>query len=174
MELDHQIEAILFYKAAPMEKLALAKLLDVTPEAIENAISSLKQRLTGGVVLVENEKTVELGTAPAADDLIESLRKDELNRDIGKAGAETLAIVLYRGPISRVEIDRIRGVNSGYILRNLEVRGLVEKVTEKNQNVFRPTTDLLKHLGIAKKSELNSYQSVMNALEAYETSLNEN
>ena len=91
-----------------------------------------------------------------------------MRRDIGKAGAETLAIVMYRAPISRVEVDRIRGVNSSYILRNLETRGLIERRSGARQTEFSPTTELLRHLGIEEKTALPDYATVMDALENYE------
>ena len=102
------------------------------------------------------------------DELIEELRKDEMRRDIGKAGAETLAIVLYNAPVSRSDIERIRGVNSSYILRNLEIRGLIEKAMAGRKSEFRPTTALLRHLGVGGKTELKDFADIMNALEKFE------
>ncbi len=169
MQLNQKLEAVLFYKASPLKKTALAKLFAVEETELENAIKTLQERLkNGGTALFLTETEVELATNPELDEMIEGLRKDELKRDIGKAGAETLAIVLYKGPITRAEIDRIRGVNSGYILRNLEVRGLVEKTQSGRQNEFRITTELLRHLGITDKSELKDFTTVMNTLENYE------
>jgi segregation and condensation protein B len=168
MTLDQKIEGVLFYKASPIKKQALCELLDVTIEELEAGITVLQERLKdAGTALVATESELELGTAPILDDLIESIRKDEIRRDIGKAGAETLAIVLYRGPVSRSEIDRIRGVNSSYILRNLMIRGLIERAEGKRAE-FSPTTELLRHLGINDKTKLRDYSSVMTALENYE------
>jgi chromosome segregation and condensation protein ScpB len=76
-----------------------------------------------------------LGTVPEASELIEKIIKDELTRELGKSSLETLTIILYKSPIAKPEIDYIRGVNSNYILRNLLVRGLVEKISNpKDQN----------------------------------------
>ena len=164
----------MFYKAAPVKKQALCKLLSVSAEKLESAATDLQQRLSGGgTQLFVTDTELALGTAPGCDSLIESIRKDELKRDIGKAGAETLAIVLYRGPVNRTEIDRIRGVNSAYILRNLQIRGLIEKKMVGRQTQFQPTTELLQHLGITDKTNLKDYAQVMNALEQYEQQLTE-
>lgn len=169
MSLDRQIEAVLFYKASPVKKTALAKLFSVTEGEIEAALTILRERLQGGATsLVSTEIEAELAVAPEFDQLIDGLRREELKRDIGKAGAETLAIVLYRGPVSRSEIDRIRGVNSSYILRNLETRGLIERGIDGRQSQFRATTELLRHLGIEEKTALPDYANVMNALEKFE------
>jgi len=93
--------------------------------ALKNLETSLSDR---GIVLVTKEDEVTLGTAKDTSELIEKLTKDELVRDLGKAGLETLSIIIYQGPISRAEIDYIRGVQSNFILRNLMIRGLVEKI----------------------------------------------
>ena len=169
MELEDKIEAVLFFKAAPMKKPVLCKMFAVTESDLESAITQLSSRMEkGGLRLFTTDNEVSLGTAPELDGLIEEIRRDEMKRDIGKAGAETLAIVLYRGPVARADIDRIRGVNSAYILRNLQTRGLVEKNNEGKNIVFRPTTELLRHLGITDKTKLTDYVTVMNALEQYE------
>lgn len=169
MELDLKLEAVLFYKAAPMKKRALCTLFKVKEDELDVAIKTLGERLEHGATrLVNTDTEVELVTAPALDELIESIRKDELRRDIGKAGAETLAIVLYRGPVTRADIDRIRGVNSSFILRNLMTRGLVERTAETKQNQYRVTTELLAHLGIEKQRDLAGFQETMDALDAYE------
>ncbi|MEX0930708.1 MAG: SMC-Scp complex subunit ScpB, partial [Candidatus Paceibacterota bacterium] len=102
------------------------------------------------------------------DPIIESLQKEEMKRDIGKAGAETLAIVLYRGPLTRAEIDRIRGVNSSFILRNLMARGLVERAAGAKSNQYSITPELFSHLGITKRNELSGFAETMDALDQYE------
>jgi len=169
MELSQQIEGLLFYKASPVKFSQLEKIFDVNNEALSATLTTLQERLSKGAVrLALTETDVQLVTAPELDELIESVRKDELKRDIGQAGAETLAIVLYKGPISRVEIDRIRGVNSAFILRNLMVRGLVEKNTEGKLHTFGVTQILLSHLGVTNKMDLPNYGTVLDQLERFE------
>lgn len=169
MSLDKSIEAVLFYKAGPMKRSALVKLLGTDENSLNEALSGLAERLRhGATALVSTEDEVSLAVASEHDVLIESIRKDELRRDIGKAGAETLAIVLYRSPVTRADIDRVRGVNSSYILRALETRGLVERRQGKRQGEYVPTTELMRHLGISEKTEMPEYANVMNALEAFE------
>jgi segregation and condensation protein B len=97
------------------------------------------------------------------------MRKNELKQDIGKAGAETLAIILYQEPITRSAIDRIRGVNSSFILRNLQIRGLIERVPNPagNGNAFACTPSLLAHLGLTSKSQLPDFARVADSLETF-------
>ena len=124
MPIDVLIEGFLFYKSAPQKKQVMIKLFDISEEDFRQALDILSERLKSGATrLIETDSEIQLVTCPEMAPIIESLRKNELKADIGKAGAETLAIILYRAPISRSEIDRIRGVNSSFILRNLLIRG---------------------------------------------------
>jgi len=161
MELDAQIEALLFWKAEPISAKRLVQILKKDPKEIESALLKLEQRLIGrGLCLVYKEDAVTLATAPEHAEMIEVLTKEELVKDLGKAGLETLSIVIYRGPVSRSEIDYIRGVNSNFILRNLLVRGLVERVTkpgDERSYLYKPTFELLAHLGVKKVEDLPDY-----------------
>lgn len=169
IQLELQLEGILFYKATPMKKAVLCKLFSVKEEELSTALKALQARLQSGATrLLETETEVQLVTAPELDTLIESIRKDEMKRDIGKAGAETLAIILYKGPVSRAEIDRIRGVNSSFILRNLLVRGLIERGAEGKSYTFSITPALLAHMGVSNKTELPDYSAVLDQLEVFE------
>lgn len=172
LDLSAMIEGILFYKSEPVKKSALASILGVSAEDIETALALLAERLrSGGTRLVLTDTMAELVTAQELSDLIQSLRKDELKSDIGKAGAETLSIVLYRGPLTRAEIDRIRGVNSTFIVRNLLVRGLIERrdhPTDSRSFVYAATPMLLNHLGITRREELPDFSAVMDALDVFE------
>lgn len=170
MDLAAKIEAILFWKAEPVTVAGLSWYLSQNETEIIQALETLETRLADrGLALIRNNDAVILGTAPAAADLVESLTKDELTRDIGKAGLETLAVVLYRGPVTRAEIDYIRGVNSSFIVRNLSVRGLIDKVTNPDNArsfLYRPTFELLAWLGVKAVDELPDYEQVVAELKA--------
>ena len=129
---------------------------------VREALQRLSENLSNrGICLVANDTEVSLATAVQMKDFLEQIAKDEMSKEIGKAGLETLAIILYNGPVTRKEIDYIRGVNSAFILRNLCVRGLVEKeVNEKDQRTFKYKSSLalLAHLGITKVSELPDFE----------------
>lgn len=161
MNLEQKIEAILFYKNEPQEIKKLSQMLAVsegeTREALENLMRSLGNR---GVRLIITEKETSLVTAPETKELIEKIAKDELSKEIGKAGLETLAIILYNQGVSRREIDYIRGVNSAFILRNLSIRGLIEREHDaKDQRTlkYKTSLSLLGHLGISKVEELPDF-----------------
>ncbi len=171
--ISSQIEAILFWKAEPVTVKKLASLIgnDINVDVVEQGLIELEKNLKGrGLTLVRTDDEVMLGTAKEFSSLIEALIKDDLARDLGKAGLETLSIVLYEGPISRVNIDYIRGVNSQFILRNLLIRGLVERVdspTDARSFLYKPTIMLLSHLGISKIDDLPEYESVKKEIERF-------
>ncbi|MDP7368830.1 MAG: SMC-Scp complex subunit ScpB [Candidatus Pacebacteria bacterium] len=171
MKLDTKIEALLFFKGEGVKIKELVKLLKADKEDVENALLELKEKLSDrGIGLIRKEDEVMLGTVSEMSDLIEEIRKEELTKDLGKAGAETLSIVLYKGPITRAEIDYIRGVNSTFILRNLLIRGLVEKVPNpKDQRSFlyKPTLELLSYLGISGIEELPEFDTVQSEIKTF-------
>lgn len=172
MSLESCIEGVLFYKSEPVLKAELAQLFGVPDADIATAVTSLRTQLASrGIALVETDTEVQLTTAPEMSELIANIRKEDLKRDIGKAGAETLAIILYRGPLTRAEVDFIRGVNSTFVLRNLLMRGLIERIPNPNDQrsyQYTSTPALLAHLGVTHKSELPNYVEIMNELDTYE------
>lgn len=172
MSPDLLIEGVLFFKAAPLKKAQVAKLCGIAPDLLPAAIVTLQERLAlGATRLIETTDELQLMTAPELGTFIETLRKDELKGDIGKAGIETLAIVLYKEPVSRAEIDRIRGVNSSFSLRALLVRGLISRQTVSGgSHTFCSTPALLATLGVAHKHDLPNFSVIMNGLETFEAS----
>lgn len=169
MPLDILLEGLLFYKAAPITKASIQKQFSVTDEELAVSLTAIRARLESGALrLLETESEIQLVTAPELAPFIESVRKAELKKDIGKAGAETLAIILYKGKVSRAEIDRIRGVNSSFILRALMVRGLITRSGgEGGSHLYAGTTELLAHLGASRKEELVDFARITDALEAF-------
>jgi segregation and condensation protein B len=177
MELQQKIEAILFFKGEPVSLKKLADTLKVSKEEINEAILNLKKNLENrGVVLIENDNEITLGTTPDLSKLIEDLQKEELNRDLSKASLETLSIVLYKNGVTRAEIDYIRGVNSSFTLRALSVRGLVEKTTDVKDSrrfIYKPSFELLSFMGVKSIEELPDYAEVSNSLNIVAKNLEE-
>lgn len=162
MTLEAKIEGILFYKAEPVAISELIKMLSVTKDEIIQGLLNLESSYAErGIVLVRANDTVTLGTSAELSQLLEVLKKEELNKDLSKATLETLSIVLYKNGVTRGEIDYIRGVNSSFILRNLSIRGLVERVvhpTDTRKFIYKPTIDTIRFLGITKVEELPDFE----------------
>lgn len=172
MSLESQIEAVLFWKGEPMSVKELTKFFDIKKEELESTLLVLETTLKSqnrGLTLVRNGDEVMLYTAPEASELIKRLTKEELSREVSKAGVEVLSLILYRGPIAKREIDYIRGVNSGYIIRNLMVRGLIERADAKDARsfIYQPTFDLLSQLGVSRKEDLPDFAQVQKDIEAF-------
>ena len=164
-----RIEALLFYTAEPVSYETLCDMLGISQDECASAIIELEeQRADTGIRLVRDRGSVELATAPEAHDLIEAYQERQHTKRLGKAGLETLTIILYNGPISRREIDYIRGVNSTHILRNLTIRGLIEKseATGPREVTYAPTCDLLRWIGVSHQSELPEYETTRQQLTA--------
>lgn len=175
LTLDAKIEALLFYKGEPVSFRELSSLFKVSSEDVSNAILILEDKLGDhGLSLVKNEKEVMIGTNPSLSHFFEELRKEELTKELSRASLETLSIILYKQKVTRADIDYIRGVNSSFILRNLRVRGLIDRVEEAKSSFYIPTLDLLSYLGVQNVSELPDFEAVAKALENKIENLNEN
>ena len=161
MDTAARIEAFLFWKQEPMAVSEVASRLAITEEEASAGIEELDRRLTGrGIALVRHAGEVSLATAPEAHADIEAMVADELSKELGKASMETLAIVLYSDGMTRGEIEYVRGVNSSHALRHLQMRGLIERYTEKGDDRktrYRVTADALRHLGVRSIEDVPGY-----------------
>ncbi|MEK7080936.1 MAG: SMC-Scp complex subunit ScpB [Patescibacteria group bacterium] len=169
MNLEQKIEAILFFKSEPISFKKLEGILKVSKDKITAAVSNLKTNLLNrGIVILEKNDEIMLGTAPELNKLIENLQKEELNKELSKASLEVLSIVLYKNGVSRAEIDYIRGVNSSFTLRALSIRGLVEKTIDIKDNrryIYKPSFELMSYMGIKSMEELPDYQEINNSIQ---------
>jgi segregation and condensation protein B len=164
MELESKIEGLLFYKGEDVQVKKLAELLNVKEEEIEEGLKKLEESLKGrGLVLVRKEDRVVLGITSELSSIIENIRKDEITKELSKASLDTLSIILYKNEVSRSEIDYIRGVNSSFILRNLLVRGLIERIVDPKDSrrlLYHPTFDTLSFMGVTSVEQLPNYNEV--------------
>ena len=171
IDLEAQIEAILFYRGEPTSFAEIAHILEISEDEVRETTHALATSLAArGIRVIGGEKEATLATAPGAAPLIEKLRKSEIDRDISKAASETLAIILYKGPLTRAEIDYIRGVNSTFILRNLLTRGLIEKQEHPEDQrtfLYAPSLELLAHMGITRIEELPEFDKVKRELQSF-------
>ena len=166
-EIISQIEAILFVASKPLTLAQLAKVLGRTNGEVEKGVQTLSERYKSGEsglqILTVND-TVRLATNPMHANLVGQFIKDEVAGELTKAQLETLTVVAYRGPITRPELDQIRGVNCAVIVRNLLVRGLL--VEDESTSLPLPTYSLsveaLRHLGISSPRDLPDYDSLRN------------
>lgn len=161
--LTAKIEAFLFIQGEPVTIKKICKTLNQKEPAVIEALGALETALGSddrGLALLRSGAEVQLTTKPAHKELAEQVMKDEFNEALTPAALETLAIIAYGSPVSRSIIDYIRGVNSTFILRNLLMRGLIERNPDPsrgNAYVYGPSFELLRHLGIPKNEALPEY-----------------
>lgn len=159
-----KLEALLFVYGELLSYKKAMSLLDIKKEELEEAVIQLKGKLSqreSGIELFEHDEALQLVTRPVFAGLLDQVVKAEMSESLTPASLETLAIITYASPVSRAEIDYIRGVNSSYIVRALLMRGLIERTLDsKRSNLFlyAPAADLLKYLGAASASELPDYE----------------
>ncbi len=160
-----QLESILFVASKPLSFRQLGKALGKNAGDVEEAIETLIMKYNrddSGIHLFREEDTVRMWTNPAHADAIDGFIKDEVAGELTKAQLETLTVIAYRSPITRPELEQIRGVNCAVILRNLMIRGLIEEHQddERLAVIYRLSHDALAHLGIAAASELPEYETL--------------
>src|SRR3990167_8145788 len=159
------LEALLFASAKPVSVASLKKALGVSDETLSEALDDVKTRFnrdTSGIHLVEADGDVQFVTNPACAEALAAFLKVEASGELTRPSLETLTIIAYRGPITKPEIEQIRGVNCSLILRNLMIRGLVEAEEDKRRlmTYYRVTTDFLRFLGFTRVTELPDYDTL--------------
>lgn len=177
--LSAKIEAVLFAYGEPISIERLAKILKITSAELETALKDLETELSRqerGIVLIKNGGKIQLATKPELTSLLEDIIKQEFTEDLTPTALETLSIIAYAGPISRADIEYIRGVNSSFTIRNLLLRGLVERTTDPkraNAYIYTASFDLIKRLGILKVEDLPDYEKYKQMVRnLHEASLN--
>lgn len=172
LSLADRIEALLFSEGGPLTYKKLKSILDVEDAPLEQGLTELAQkRRDSALALVRTETEVALTVSPAAAETIERAFEKEIGREIGDAGLEVLAIILYRGPSTRSQIDYIRGVNTSSTIRALSARGLLERIpnpSDAREYLYRATSELVAHLGVTEGRELPDYAKITGELAAFE------
>ena len=169
LENKQRLEALLYLAGGQVGWSELQEKLDLPEDEIKKLAQSLavdyEER---GVSIVITDTGVSLVTAPAVADFVTKLKKQELEGSLSPAALDTLTIVLYEGSVTKAQVDFIRGVNSATMLRNLLVRGLVDRQRDSDarQFVYVATADLLGFLGITRVEDLSEYEVVRTELKA--------
>ncbi len=139
----------------------LAKIMEVSEKAIEHLIEELKydyEHASRGIMIMESQNVYHLTTKPEHSEYYKRLVEAPQSSRMSQAALETLAIIAYRQPITRSEIDEIRGVKSDRPVQTLIARSLIEEVGRK-EGVGRPvlfgtSKDFLTYFGLTSLEEL--------------------
>lgn len=168
------LEAALFSSARPVPTHELASLdPEASPAAVQSALDELRETYDNnghGVELVELGEGWQVLTRPEYTEAIERAQLAVRPHRLSAAALESLAIIAYRQPIGRAEIEEIRGVNVGGVLKSLHERGLID-VTGRGEGIGRPllyaTTPLfLEHFALRHLEELPRADELAVALRA--------
>ena len=157
-ELASNLVAVLFAAAAPISFVDAARILEIPNDRLEDVCALLDRQPPSGLVLQRHAGSIQLTTAPAATPAVERYLGSPPPIRLSKAALEALAIVAYRQPVTRGEIDSVRGVNSDSAVSTLLSRGLVAEVGRKD-TIGRPallatTAECLQYLGLKSLKDL--------------------
>lgn len=163
--IEQILESLLFTYG---ESISLKKLAEVTKTPSANillALENLKANLENrGVKLINKNDNWQMVSIKESSEFIEKLVKSEIQEELTAASLEVLAVVAYRGPVSKNEIEMLRGVNSGHVLRNLTLRGLVDKNEITKPQTYQISLGALKKLGLNTEYELPKYNELKTEL----------
>jgi segregation and condensation protein B len=160
------IESLLFIIDRPLSLKELARFTKSDIEAVRSSVDELINEYNsrnGGIIIIKSGDEIQMVTNPKNYEWVKNFSHEEFSGELTPASLETLSVIAYRGPISREEIEQIRGVNCAVILRHLMIRGMIfEEMGENKKPLYRLSLDFIRQLGINDLSELPDYQRLHN------------
>src|SRR3989344_3620618 len=168
-KIKSQILSILFVSSKPVSIAELKEVLELDDAEIKKAVQELvsHNQNSGIIVLAVNDK-LQLSSNPDNSAQVKKFLSLELREKLTDASLETLAIIVYKQPVSKVEIENIRGVNSQYTLRQLLIRGLIEKIastSDKRMQLYKTTLEFMQHLGVKNMKDLPDFEELTKSIE---------
>ena len=159
LDLPAHLQAIMFVATEPLSVKRLAEITESTPEATTEALSYLESELENtGLRLIVLDDQYRLVTAPDAAATIRRFLQSETSSELSRPALETLAIVAYRGPITKSGIESIRGVSSDTMIRNLLSRGLIAESGKSNEpgrpTLYAISHTFMQHFGLTSQQDL--------------------
>lgn len=160
------VESLLFVSGDPLNVKKISKIIGKNNSETEDAIVRLANEYkenNRGLWIIRKEDDVQLVSAPEFEEYVNKLFKSDFEEDLSRVSLEVLSVIAYRGPVSRVEIEDVRGVNCSFTLRNLLMRGLIERVENPNDSrsyLYKVSFEFLKHLGLGDVRELPDYEEL--------------
>lgn len=160
-----KIESLLFVSAKPLSINKLADLINEDKKEVNANLAELTNEYKeqkGGMQIMKIGQKYQMVSEADNAKVVRDYLKDEQTGELTKPALETLTIVTYRGPITKAELELIRGVNCSLILRNLMIKGLVEAKEDKKKmlTTYQITFDFLKYLGLNDIQELPDYEQL--------------
>ena len=157
------LESVLFVSEGPVSVSRLSEILSIGEEEVGKAIDMLHEEYAKndrGLLLIGKDGNILLSTKAQNAPFVERYLSIEREGPLSRAALETLSIIAYRGPLGRADIEAIRGVNSTVTLRNLLLRGLIERKGNPDDArgyLYEPSLAFLESIGLSQLSELPDY-----------------
>ena len=165
--LEEILLSILFVAGEGVDMNFIAEKLEVDPKKVKKAADRLSQRLCGnsGIHLIKYNSKIQLSSNPDNADYVSTVLNPIRERALTRATLETLAIIAYKQPITRLEIEEVRGVNSDYTVQTLLDHNLIEVVGRKDAVgkplLFGTTEEFLKRFSLEDLSQLPDHDQLM-------------
>lgn len=172
LPLTSMVESLLFVSSEPVQINHLAEALNVSIDQVEQVLTELKDGSTSrGLRLQRKGERVQLTTRPEVAPYIEKFLGLDLSSRLSKPALETLAIVAYQQPVTRAQIEQVRGVNCDAVLSTLLTKGLIEEIgrleTAGRPIQYGTTFAFLQHFGLRGLDDMPALKtSEVAALEA--------
>ncbi|PIS42829.1 MAG: SMC-Scp complex subunit ScpB [Candidatus Kerfeldbacteria bacterium CG08_land_8_20_14_0_20_40_16] len=165
MSLSSEIESILFIASRPLTLNKIAEIVNQDKKEVAEALKELTEwydQRGKGIKLMRHGNKYELISSPQNAKVVRKFLKDELTGELTRPSLEALSIIAYRGPVTKGELETIRGVNCSLIIRNLLIRGLIELEENKQDSLtyYRITFDFMRYLGINDVKELPDFEKL--------------
>ena len=166
------LEALLFVATQPVPSASLAAVLGISSREVGRLLSRLREHYEAGhgVTLIEVAGGWQMVTAPEEEGAVRAFRADHLDEKIrlSKASLETLAVVAYRQPVTRGEVEEIRGVRCDRVMETLLRHGLVRVAGRRRGSgtplLFRTTDRFLELFGLQAIADLPALEELREAL----------
>ncbi len=168
--LSNQIEAILFVSGKEIEEKFIKEKLNADTKDFDKAVQELTEKYSGssGIHLLRFNKKLQFATNPTYSTEVEAVLNPIKEKELTNAMLETLAIIAYKQPVTRLEVEEIRAVDCTYSVQNLVRLGLVEVVGRRETIgkplLFATTDDFLKRFSISDVTDLPDYETLLEKL----------
>jgi len=161
MEIKSLIESLLFINETPIKPEDLAKNFNLTTKEVIEIMEELKREYeerNSGICILKVAGGYQMCTSPKNSEAIKKFYKEKFKQHLSSAALEVLAIIAYKQPLTKLEIESIRGVNCEGVIKNLLKMGLI-RVVGRKKIIGRPflygtTRKFLEHFGLNSLDEL--------------------
>lgn len=173
LNLKEVVFSILFVAGDGLEKSFIAEKLQISDKELEKAIDELKKEYSGekGIHIIEYKNKIQLASNPNYANYISDVLNPVREKSLTRAALETLAIIAYKQPITKLEIEDIRRVNSDYAVQILIDQNMIEVVGRKDAVgkplLFGTTEDFLKRFNIKDVSSLPDYEELLERIKTF-------